>query len=225
MLKRLDKNTIGNDYVVGDIHGNFTKLMCAMLEVNFDESKDRLICVGDMIDKGKQSHLVCEWLSYPWFFSVRGNHEDFAIRYARKISPPIDPIKYKKYGGGWFMALPECEQLVIAEALEKLPLVIEVETSSGLVGVVHADSPYEHWSQLTEALMAAPESQEFKFLSHWLMWSRDRFESAYMGHIQGITKLVVGHTRTDEPVTLGNVVYIDTKGYQPGGHFTLLQIQ
>lgn len=223
MLKRFPLNNIGRDFVVGDIHGAFSKLECALQEIQFNEAKDRLFSVGDLVDRGEESHLVANWLLKPWFFPVRGNHDDFAIQHIRK--GPLETANYTKNGGAWFLDLPKDEQEAIVSALERLPLVMEVSTTSGLVGIVHADSPYENWSQLINEIDSATTGKQKEFLSSWLLWSRERYESGYTGQIEGINKLVVGHTQVEKPITLGNVVYIDTRGFQPAGHFTLLQIQ
>jgi len=154
MLRRFPINKTGRDFVVGDIHGAFSKLECSLEEIQFDEAVDRLFSVGDLVDRGKESQLVCDWIAKPWFFPVRGNHDDFAIQYIRKGT--LDTANYAKHGGAWFMRLPEAEQEVIVSALETLPLVIEVETSAGLVGIVHADSPYENWGQLVNEIESEP---------------------------------------------------------------------
>ncbi|MTV47267.1 metallophosphoesterase, partial [Streptococcus pneumoniae] len=80
--------------------------------VGFDGEKDRLFSVGDLVDRGIESHLVCDWIANPWFHAVRGNHDDFAIRHA-KIGA-LDFENYTRNGGAWFIALPQDEQLTIA---------------------------------------------------------------------------------------------------------------
>ena len=71
----LRKNTLGRDFVVGDIHGQVDKLKAQLAEINFDQAIDRLICTGDLIDRGPQSPEALALLDEPWFFSVLGNHE------------------------------------------------------------------------------------------------------------------------------------------------------
>ena len=71
----LPVNTKGNDYVVGDIHGHAKKLLKQLDGIGFDATVDRLICVGDLIDRGPESIEALALLNEPWFFSVLGNHE------------------------------------------------------------------------------------------------------------------------------------------------------
>ena len=47
--------------------------------VNFDFDNDRLICSGDLIDRGEKSREVVELLDESWFYSTLGNHELMCI--------------------------------------------------------------------------------------------------------------------------------------------------
>ena len=223
MIKKFAKNIAGRDFVVGDIHGCFSRLTEALYAVGFDREKDRLFSVGDLVDRGAESHLVCDWIAKPWFHAVRGNHDDFAIRHA-KIGA-LDFENYTRNGGAWFIALPKDEQLTIVDALDSLPYAIQVETDSGLVGIVHAECPYENWSQLVEALESNLTRTKSNAITDWLMWARERAESGYDGNINGLYSLIVGHTPVNRITSLGNVIYIDTMGWRPEGHFTLMKIQ
>jgi hypothetical protein len=79
---RLARNARGRDLIVGDIHGHFTKLAAALEAIGFDDSIDRLISVGDLVDRGPESLLALGWLAKPWFHAVRGNHEDMLCMYS-----------------------------------------------------------------------------------------------------------------------------------------------
>ena len=46
-IKRFSRNEKGCYYVVGDIHGCFTKLQQSLEKINFNPSIDRLFSVGD----------------------------------------------------------------------------------------------------------------------------------------------------------------------------------
>lgn len=222
MIKHFTKNEVGKDYVVGDIHGCFTKLSFALGEVGFDPEYDRLFSVGDLVDRGPENEMVVDWIAKPWFHAVRGNHDDFAIRHA-KIGP-LDFDNYTRNGGAWFIALPKDHQIKIADALESLPYAISVETDNGLVGIVHADNPLEDWDQLAGALNSDLSRTKLKPITDLLMWSRERAESGYEGLVKGVTHLIVGHTPVTKPMQLGNVIYIDTMGWRDG-EFTLAKIQ
>lgn len=69
----------GRTFVVGDVHGHFSNFMAELSKQGFNEKKDRVICVGDLIDRGPQNLLMIRLLDEPWFHSVLGNHEVFVL--------------------------------------------------------------------------------------------------------------------------------------------------
>ncbi|MFI3255937.1 MAG: symmetrical bis(5'-nucleosyl)-tetraphosphatase [Psittacicella sp.] len=64
-------------YIVGDIHGNFTKLKYLLEKINFNPEKDMLYSVGDIIARGEESLQVVRFLRSlgSSFDMVLGNHE------------------------------------------------------------------------------------------------------------------------------------------------------
>lgn len=219
-IKHHEKNTIGRDFVVGDIHGHFSQLQAVLDKVEFDEEKDRLFSVGDLIDRGPESHMVVEWLKKPWFHAVRGNHDDFAIRHA--LIAPLDTTGYIRNGGAWFLSTPKDEQVTIADYLNTLPIGQSVDTDEGLIGIVHADMPFRTWKKLVDIINSDLSRTKLRPYTDYLMWSRERFSFGDESVIEDLHALIVGHQSTPEPKKLGNVHYIDTVRY---GKFTLVRIQ
>lgn len=211
-------NEKGRDFVVGDIHGHFSSLRARLADIQFDPTKDRLFSAGDLIDRGPEGEAVLEWLAYPWFHPVRGNHEHFAMRYAK--GRDMDLQKYAKWGGQWFMDLTTEVQQAIAAELNKLPHAIEVTTPKGLVGICHADIPVRDWSYLKDALLLS------KKIRHQLLYGRTRIQEWDLTHVLGAYAVILGHTTVSTAMVLGNVYYIDTGGWLPeeGGKFTLLNL-
>jgi serine/threonine protein phosphatase 1 len=219
-LKRFSRNTAGRDLIVGDIHGNVTKLLNALEAIGFDATRDRLFSVGDLVDRGPESEHAVALLEHPWFHAVRGNHEQMAIDWASGMARDADI--YMRNGGAWFLGQPKAEQLRIAGAFSALPIAIELETAAGLVGIVHADCPLVNWEQLEEALGGF----NAEAVQMACMWSRDRIESRFCGDVHGVVAVVVGHTPLERCTSLGNTIYIDTGGWLPERHgprqFTIL---
>jgi serine/threonine protein phosphatase 1 len=214
---RLARNVMGRDFVVGDIHGHFSRLRQALAARGFDGRRDRLISVGDLIDRGPECEQVLEWLAYPWFHAVAGNHEDYAIRHLR--TGRVDAANWTLNGGGWFLALAPGRQREISQALARLPIAIEIQMAQGTVGVVHADCPVRDWRRLEAALAG-----RYKQTSARCQWSRERLRQSDASGVAGVTAVVVGHTPLDRPVRLGNVFHIDTAGWREEGFFTLLAL-
>ena len=73
-------------YVVGDIHGCYDKLIALMDKINIDLDSEKLVFLGDYIDRGPDSYEVVEYLinlkkKYPDIVFLKGNHEDMLEKY------------------------------------------------------------------------------------------------------------------------------------------------
>jgi len=61
---------------MGDIHAMYDKLMSCLQQVNFDYNNDKLIQLGDVVDRGPDSYLVVEeLLQIKNLVSIKGNHD------------------------------------------------------------------------------------------------------------------------------------------------------
>lgn len=142
----------GMAFFVGDIHGQYDLLMQAMKDVGFDPSKGHILfSVGDLIDRGPQNMECLKLLDEPWFFAVRGNHEDFMIRTVLENSEDAENM-WAFNGGHWageYMNEEGAdhrftdEMIEYALKLEKTPYIREVHTNleKQKILVVHAEIP------------------------------------------------------------------------------------
>ena len=205
MIKKLKNNTVGKDYFVGDIHGCYEQLMEALEKIKFNPDVDRLISVGDLVDRGPDSVKCLNLLKEPWFHAVSGNHEDMMIKSFRREWPTHN---YIQNGGKWFFHLPyEQQEELVLLADTKMPLVIEVETDIGTIGVIHANAPddWQKYHQLND-------DEDFfdDALVEDTIWGRRRIYGNQSGRVKGIDYVVVGHTPVEVVTVLENIVYIDT---------------
>lgn len=210
LVKRYPANTAGRDFVVGDIHGAFTLLLMAMERVGFNSSVDRLFCVGDLIDRGEESARVARFLAQPYVHAVRGNHEDMLIQLHSDGSFPEFTAEHwmvRRNGFGWWMNTTLEQKQTILAAIRKLPIVIEVETPRGTVGIVHA----EVQAGLTwQEFLARVELGDEK-VTEAALWGRDRIQSGDENGVQGVGRVFIGHTPQWGGATrLGNVYAVDT---------------
>ena len=219
-VKRLPRNVEGRDLIVGDIHGCASKLDAALERVGFDVEVDRLICVGDLVDRGPESDAMVELLHKPWLHSVRGNHEQMAISLA---AGEIPMQMYLANGGAWNAINGLAERRLIADAFEALPLAIELETAEGLVVVLHAELPaLRSWAECRALLMGGGVVAE---LAATMQWGRSRFNAHAIhgvpttsfdrSRVSDVRSFVVGHTPVREPLRLGDHLYIDTGAWLP----------
>ena len=220
-VKRFAANVAGRDFAVGDIHGHFTRLQDALDAAGFNHLVDRLFSVGDLIDRGPECLDALDWLDKAWFHPVRGNHDDYVVYF-----DTCDVDSWLDNGGSWFMDLPLIEKHAFAAQFARLPIAIEVETAYGLIGIVHADCPFPSWQQLRKELESPESNRRLQEVQHFCMWSRRRLDQQETHGVEGLRALVVGHTPLYMPVSLGNVIHIDTGGWRPDrGYFTLLDLE
>lgn len=219
-VKRVAKNTRGRDLIVGDIHGCFTKLGAALRAVGFDpERGDRLFSVGDLVDRGPESISAVDFIANDFVYAVQGNHEDMAIRWP---NGNMDWGNYAANGGSWMIALDKTTQRAVSDALSSLPIAIELETESGLIGIVHAECPMPAWQDFTAALEDESMSRDkMDRLHSAAQWARTRISMGDDSVVQGVRAVVVGHTPMERMTSLGNTLFIDTMGWRHG-HFTIL---
>lgn len=73
--------------VVSDIHGQFVALQKAAHRAAFSPSRDRLIVLGDLVDRGPDSRMVVRWVRDAADVVVRGNHEDLWLQWLDTRDP------------------------------------------------------------------------------------------------------------------------------------------
>jgi serine/threonine protein phosphatase 1 len=143
LIKHLPVNEKGRDFVVGDLHGCWHLLKALLDHVNFDPTNDRLISVGDLIDRGPENLKCLELLDESsWFHCVKGNHEEMM---ALAVSGETSPTMWQSNGGAWIFEhmtptglTPE--MLDTAELLGELPLLITVDMRDGRrFHVIHSE--------------------------------------------------------------------------------------
>ncbi|VWB86656.1 metallophosphoesterase [Burkholderia lata] len=247
-VRRYPRNISGRDFVVGDLHGCFSQLGTALAALGYDGARDRLFSVGDLVNRGPESDSVLDVVRRYRIKAIRGNHEDMILKWYYAYGS----LEYLQHNGGdWFVKLVDSggPGRAIASFMRALPYAIEIETSYGLVGLLHADAPLDQWQELTSSLRreSCDGLVRRKVLwqrSRWLAPGEDsseelraRFASfltaattpvgstpvAAAQSVKGITAVIVGHTPVLQPTVRGNVINIDT-GAVYGHSLTVLEL-
>ena len=225
-FKYFSENKHGRDFVVGDIHGMFPALETLLEDVYFNTTTDRLFCLGDLIDRGPESHRVIEFLDKPWFYSIMGNHETMLIDSENDNS--IKRSWVVNNGGEWWQKIPEDEQKTIRTRIKELPLAMEIITQSGNIGLLHADIPPDlPWQKMIKALTNDKE------LRNYILWSRNRYRHYKLmdstDRVEGIDLVILGHTPVNKPLYISNICYLDTgatyRNRKGLGVLSMLEIQ
>jgi serine/threonine protein phosphatase 1 len=201
-------------YAIGDLHGEISKLNEALHEVGFDKSKDLLLSVGDLIDRGEDSLECLKLINEPWFKCSMGNHEKMAFdAITQKTEETL--THWAMNGGDWFLMLSDEDKKVAEELIKQagnLPLVLEIEHKDKKIIICHADYPLDEYDRKAS-----------KIEQH-LIWSRERIQRMRHGEaseIKGADLFIFGHTPLKEPLSVKNQLYIDT-GAVFGNELTLV---
>jgi serine/threonine protein phosphatase 1 len=128
---RIAANANGRDLVVGDLHGHRSLLEKALDQMAFDPRRDRVLSVGDLIDRGPESLATLSLIEEPWFYSVLGNHELMLLNFLGYYGSRMHSRKsYPSGGGEWITEAIARHPKAIARLADKvaaLPLAMHVE--------------------------------------------------------------------------------------------------
>ena len=237
----LPTNTSGRDFVIGDLHGHYDILMALLLKNKFDQETDRVISVGDIIDRGPRSWDCLQLLRKPWFHSVRGNHEDRLLDMAivaNKVTSCGAPIDsqllsvldgfQKGFGSEWFL-----EWLTIKDNHHELAsLIAQIRSMSHIIAVRGTGFEYNvvHAELTGAGIITDADITRFDGLvrngaEEALLWSRKLFlrvpatrsRKILMKQFDpnlGLSMTFCGHSVTAKPLIWNNHVFLDTgSGY------------
>ena len=158
---------------------------------------------------------MLDWLAKPWFHAIQGNHDFLTWRHAQ--GDPYPHVDHLFHGGDWLLEVSDAQREKIGDTLQRLPLAIEVETSKGDIGLIHADCPTDDWQDMQSPPTAA--------VAHICLWSIDRIERDYATPVKNIRAVIHGHYRIPRAKILGNVYFIDTSGWPRNGHYSFVDLE
>jgi len=226
-LTKIDGNA--NVFIVGDIHGRYSMLKNVLYHSGYEDERDYVFAVGDLIDRGDENLQVVQFFtSHPRRFSVRGNHEDMMLdQFSREM--------WVQNGG--YETLMELhnnfyDEEWLKDQLRHLPYIIDVTTRKGEFRVVHAEIP----CHITEKEFQKEVLMQSTHIWETLLWSRknsvifrdrqflkdddprtnivEKMESM-MGEINNSLEnnheilCFCGHTPVRDPVILPNKINLD----------------
>ncbi|HUW98564.1 MAG TPA: metallophosphoesterase [Acidiferrobacter sp.] len=248
---RLPANEAGRDFVVGDLHGHGDALQQFLVAQNFCPESDRVFSTGDLIDRGPDSLATLRLLYEPWFYAVRGNHEDMLLDFCTGqalYGHPDNSHPLLHNGGEWITRLCPDEQdelwygLVPRVAL--LPHILIIGNGPKRFHVVHAelDGPK---GRVTDALvdrLAQEPDQSLLPLEYipgfgdkdrWrirLLWGRGLIRSeGNTALLPGLSPTFVGHSFVPYVTQRLSHVFVDTGAASittgsDSAHITVIEI-
>ena len=191
--------------VFGDVHGQYDAVMALLESSKFDPSRDSVVFVGDLIDRGPDSLKCAKLLKQPYVHCCVGNHELLALDAYTSLSAEL--IKsWHLNGGSWFFTLDSMQQNeVIQLFLTRLYWTIEFNWDQYTIGVVHSEiPPMANWGDFDNGFPIESSVQKY------LVWSRQRVFTQSQDNVSGIDFTISGHTITGDLLQLGNTLSIDT---------------
>lgn len=197
--------------ILGDIHACLLELEALLREVQFNPDCDRLISLGDVIDRGPSSS-GCVDLMMQYGETVLGNHCMTSLKYWHRVQSGQLPNYRNEYHR------KTADQLVARhyEWMERLPAFITIESLG--VSCVHAGAlpfiPLEdqcrytlcHIGHITE-----PTANIMEPVKSW--WTSKAppgtkfWGNYYTGHAG---HLLVGHIGVAAPIATEHVSFLDT---------------
>lgn len=193
--------------IIGDIHGCYDEL-CTLLDLVAPASDDRIIALGDIVDRGPQSEKVLAFVrDHAEAVSLMGNHERKHIRSARgetraALSQVITRAQLADRYAGWLAFMG-----TFARHLE-LPEAVLVH------GFFEPGVPLEQ--QKDEVVIGTLTGARHVQKNCATPWYE---------HYAGPKPLVVGHLdylRTGEPLVREGLFYAIDTGCVHGGRLTAL---
>jgi serine/threonine protein phosphatase 1 len=210
-LESYYENLDGKDYVCGDIHGCYEELIAALDHIKFDYGKDRLFCVGDVVDRGTDNVLSISLYSCPWFKTVIGNHELMILNeYFGNVGNGNKWV-YDMLTSGFPHKVRAVRRF--QSIINELPSAIDIEFNNRKYGIIHAELPagVEHWDEIANAHDARDT-----FYAQGFIWGRLVHSAKITVDVIGIDYLFTGHTIVKEPKKMGKQIFLDTGFYRTG---------
>jgi len=194
--------------VIGDIHGCYDELQ-ALLDSVAPTNDDRIIAIGDIVDRGPDSEKVLEFFrDTPNATSIMGNHERKHIRSARGET---------RAASGQKIVRQQCGDRYDAwlAFMETFPRHIELPEAILIHGMFEPGVPLEQ--QKDTVVIGTLTGERYMSKRHPGPWYE---------HYDGTKPLIVGHhdylRQGGEPLIHKDLVYgIDT-GVAHGGRLTAL---
>ena len=203
--------------MIGDLHGHRSLLEEQLDRFGFDPSCDRVLSVGDLIDRGPESLATLSLLEEPWFHAVLGNHELMLLNYLGYYSSRIHSRKSFPTGCGQWIgeAVAKSPKKLgrLADRVAALPLALHVEDELPY-NLTHGD------------LNAIGSRQEILFSEETIcVHEADRATSSRLNFGEALESGLVGLSFADHRVQISQRPFGDLRltyvGHSPIRHVTV----
>ncbi|HBG29495.1 MAG TPA: hypothetical protein DDW98_02520 [Gammaproteobacteria bacterium] len=242
----LDPIDRGRFLVLGDVHGQMDMVMRLVRLIGYDPFRDRMIALGDLVDRGPSSAEALRWFAGGTLrTSLVGNHE--AMMIDAEFGERAERLWFSN-DGDWAKAADPFEVNLLRRLASGFPLAIRITLADGRrFGLVHGEvPPGASWQQVQRAERGLGDgANDYSgSMTSSLLWGRrrahwrralqkqkpDRLDleerrllTRLLKPVPGVDAVICGHTimQGREPVRFGSHMFIDTGAYErPDGRLT-----
>jgi serine/threonine protein phosphatase 1 len=199
-------------FVVGDVHGCLDVLKRLIDNIGWNPSNDRLIFIGDYIDRGKDAKGVVDFVlklkeDSPLVQCLIGNHEQMFLDYLSGVDSQSSLLN------GGLSTLKSYKEVRLRHEDPLIPST-HLDFFSSLLSMIELEQYYIVHAGFRPNIRI--EDQDFIDM----IWIRDEF--IYSDYDFG--KVVIfGHTPFNSPMIMKNKIGIDT-GAVYGNRLTCLEL-
>lgn len=214
-------------FVMGDIHGQLEKLSNLLAKVNFDYDKDKLIQLGDIVDRGPEPFLcidVLQQIEHVVF--IRGNHDAEFLNFL---------VTGRIHLGGnhgawqtnqaWYKVAAEDRPKYIQFFKDQLPYYVDEKKRCFVHGGFNRHEPLDkqfewvlYWDRDLFASALKMEGLKYEDGRPYKFGLKQRFKEVYLGHTP---TLFYG---TDQPMCAFKKIWNLDTGSGKGGPLTIMDI-
>jgi len=178
-------------YIIGDVHGEYKSLLALVKKLPL---KSKLIFVGDLVDRGKQSKEVIAFIRKNKYACVLGNHDQMMLEYCKNFIEKYPSFSFRdsislwlKNGGketllsygliridkcdGKILLLENEKNLQLLKEdigwLESLPLYLELELKKEHKTIVISHAP------IADVWMFRNDAKKQKIFKEYALWNRN----------------------------------------------------
>lgn len=227
----LPGNISGRDFIIGDLHGMYSCLMKRLDAAKFDPSVDRVIGVGDLVNRGPESLACLGLLEKDWFYCAEGNHENIVLKCLRTGFTPKVREVLLDMGGDWLLGMNPKQLEKVQEFMEplaNLPSVIHVQDAVLPFNVLHAEAmgvfPWEFLTDHALRQSLNPDCKErliwgrrnikhFRAIGEQSIFSTRALAVSGEPSVPGLGLTYVGHSIVPRPVLHRSHAYLDTGAF------------
>ena len=212
-----------NTYIIADIHGNYEALIKCLESVNFNYKNDRLIQLGDVVDRGNDSFMVVETLlKIKNLIAIKGNHDEWWNGFLT-LGGHETRISYLKHlNNGEFCFNNKLISLIPQSHKDffKKQINYYIENNDCFV-----HGGFNRLSKINE--------QDYDYIYYWdrdlinIAYSNDQFGVLETKTDNNFRNIFLGHTPTQSyysslPLKLTNVWALDTGSDYKDGKLTIM---